>query len=171
VRENIARMHEGDPNAVVRAAQRARAHDMILTLPKGYDTEIGGTGHKLSGGQAQRIGFARALYGDPRLIVLDEPNSNLDTYGEEALLLSLADLKQEGVTVVVVAHRPSILNGVDKMMVLRANGTVEAFGPRGEVLQQYAAKRAPQPQAQPQRAQQNVVTLSPVVMQPEGSKQ
>ncbi len=168
VRENIARMHEGDPNAVVRAAQRARAHEMILGLPKGYDTDIGGTGHKLSGGQAQRIGFARALYGDPRLVVLDEPNSNLDAMGEEALLMSLADLKQEGVTVVVVAHRPSILNGVDKMLVLRTNGTPEAFGPRAEVLAQYAKRAAPQ-QAQPQpQRQQNVVTLSPVVMQPEG---
>ncbi|HEX4511679.1 MAG TPA: type I secretion system permease/ATPase [Burkholderiaceae bacterium] len=168
VRENIARMHDGDPNDVVRAAQRARAHDMILGLPKGYDTDIGGTGHKLSGGQAQRIGFARALYGDPRLIVLDEPNSNLDATGEEALLMSLGDLKQEGVTVVVVAHRPSILNGVDKMLVLRSNGTPEAFGPRAEVLAQYAKRAAPQ-QAQPQpQRQQNVVTLSPVVMQPEG---
>jgi len=166
VRENIARMHEGDPNAVVRAAQRARAHDMILALPKGYDTEIGGMGHKLSGGQAQRIGFARALYGDPRLVVLDEPNANLDAAGEDALLQSLADLKQDGVTTVIVAHRPSILNGVDKMLVLRTNGTPEAFGPRSEVLAQYAKR--PQP-AQPTRhQQQNVVTLSPVVMQPDG---
>ena len=170
VRENIARMQEGDPNAVVRAAQRARAHDMILALPKGYDTEIGGAGHKLSGGQAQRIGFARALYGEPRLVALDEPNSNLDAMGEEALLASLADLKSEGVTIVVVAHRPSILNGVDKMLVLRANGTQEAFGPRSEILNQYARRAQPQ-QAQPARPQQqqNVVTLSPVVMQPEGS--
>jgi ABC-type protease/lipase transport system fused ATPase/permease subunit len=163
VRENIARMHAGDPDAVVRAAQRARAHDMILALPKGYDTEIGGTGHKLSGGQAQRIGFARALYGDPKLVVLDEPNSNLDANGEEALVLSLSDLKKEGVTTVIVAHRPSILNGVDKMLVLRGNGTPEAFGPRAEVLAQFA-RRAP---AQPQRPQ-NVVTLSPVAAQPEG---
>jgi ABC-type protease/lipase transport system fused ATPase/permease subunit len=140
---------------------------MILGLPKGYDTDIGGTGHKLSGGQAQRIGFARALYGEPKLVVLDEPNSNLDASGEDALLQSLADLRQEGVTTVIVAHRPSTLNGVDKMLVLRANGTPEAFGPRNEVLAQYARRPQPQPAPQ-QRPQQNVVTLSPVVMQPDG---
>ncbi|MEJ1970058.1 MAG: type I secretion system permease/ATPase [Rhizomicrobium sp.] len=167
VRENIARMNHGDPDAVVRAAQRARAHDMILSLPKGYDTDIGGSGHKLSGGQAQRIGFARALYGDPRLVALDEPNSNLDTQGEEALLACLADLKLEGVTVVVVAHRPSILGGVDKMLVLRANGTPEAFGPRAEVLQQYARRPAAQAQPRPQ-GQPNVVTLNPVSVAPDG---
>ena len=153
VRENIARMSDGDPQDVVRAAQRARAHDMILALPKGYDTEVGGNGHRLSGGQSQRIGFARALFGDPRFVVLDEPNSNLDGPGEDALLNALGTLKQEGVTLVIVAHRPSVLNGVDKMLVLRGNGTVEAFGPRGEVMQQYAKR----PQGQ-----QNVVTLSPL---------
>ncbi len=93
VRENIARMSEGDPEAVVRAAQRARAHEMILGLPQGYDTEIGSSGHRLSGGQSQRIGFARALYGEPRLVVLDEPNSNLDAAGEESLLNALAALQ------------------------------------------------------------------------------
>ncbi len=98
VRENIARMHDGDPQDVVRAAQRARAHEMILALPKGYDTEVGGNGHRLSGGQSQRIGFARALYGDPRFVVLDEPNSNLDAPGEESLLNALGTLRQEGVT-------------------------------------------------------------------------
>ncbi|HEY4941832.1 MAG TPA: type I secretion system permease/ATPase [Rhizomicrobium sp.] len=157
VRENIARMHEGDPEDVVRAAQRARAHEMILALPKGYDTEVGGNGHRLSGGQSQRIGFARALYGDPRLVVLDEPNSNLDGPGEDSLLNALGTLKQEGVTLVIVAHRPSVLNGVDKMLVLRANGTVEAFGPRAEVMAQFAKRPAPPPQGQ-----QNVVTLSPL---------
>jgi ABC-type protease/lipase transport system fused ATPase/permease subunit len=156
VRENIARMHEGDPEDVVKAAKRARAHEMILGLPKGYDTEVGGNGHRLSGGQSQRIGFARALYGDPKLVVLDEPNSNLDGAGEDSLLNALGTLRQEGVTLVIVAHRPSILNGVDKMLVLKGNGTVEAYGPRAEVMAQFAKRAAP---AQP--GQQNVVTLSP----------
>jgi ATP-binding cassette, subfamily C, bacterial EexD len=161
VRENIARMSDGDPEAVVRAAQRARAHEMILALPQGYDTPVGGNGHRLSGGQSQRIGFARALYGDPRLVVLDEPNSNLDAPGEEALLLSLSALKQQGVTLVLVAHRPSMLEGVDKMLVLRANGTMETFSTRAEVMQQYAKRPAPRPPGQ-----QNVVPLSQVVADP-----
>ena len=161
VRENIARMSDGDPDDVVRAAQRARAHEMILSLPQGYETEVGGNGHRLSGGQSQRIGFARALYGDPRLVVLDEPNSNLDAPGEDALLQSLAMLRQEGVTVIVVAHRPSVLANVDKMLVLRANGSVEAFGPRAEVMAQFTRRPAPAPQQRPQ-GQQNVVTLSPL---------
>jgi ATP-binding cassette subfamily C protein EexD len=141
IRENIARMTPGDPEAVVRAAQRAGAHDLILGLPKGYDTEIGAGGVILSGGQAQRIGIARALYGDPKLIILDEPNSNLDGPGEEALSNSLTLLKQQKITVIVVAHRPSVLASVDKILALRG-GTVEAFGPRNDVLQKYA-RRAP----------------------------
>jgi len=147
VRENIARMDEGDPELVVRAAKRAGAHDMILQLPKGYDTDIGQRGVRLSGGQAQRIGIARALYGDPKLVVLDEPNSNLDSSGEEALLLALLGLKRDGVTVVIVAHRPSILSNVDKVLALRIDGTPEAYGPRGEVFQQFTRQpAAPQPQ-------------------------
>jgi PrtD family type I secretion system ABC transporter len=142
VRENIARMSEGDPDVIVRAAQRARAHEMILALPKGYDTEVGGNGHRLSGGQSQRIGIARALYGDPKLVVLDEPNSNLDSMGEEALLASLVELKTIGATVIIVAHRPAVLANVDKMLVLKANGSVEAFGPRAEVMQRFT-RRAP----------------------------
>jgi PrtD family type I secretion system ABC transporter len=154
VRENIARLDEGEPDAVVRAAQRAGAHEMILGLPKDYNTEIGDYGHNLSGGQSQRIGIARALYGDPRYIVLDEPNSNLDGLGEQALLETLNQLKRDGVTVIVVAHRPSILQTVDKMLVLKASGAMETFGPRAEVMAKYAARPAPKPQA-------NVVTLSP----------
>lgn len=153
VRENIARMSEGDPDAVVRAAILARAHEMILTLPRGYETEVGKGGHQLSGGQSQRIGIARALYGEPCFVVLDEPNSNLDAQGEEALLTTLAELKAKGVTVVLVAHRPAILANVDKMLVLRANGTVDAFGPRGELLQRYTAR--------PPAVAGNVVPLTP----------
>lgn len=157
IRENIARMSEGDPELVVAAAKRAGAHDMILGLPKGYDTEIGQRGHRLSGGQAQRIGIARALYGEPKLVVLDEPNSNLDSSGEEALVFTLAGLKRDGVTAVIVAHRPSILAGVDKIMVLRPDGNVEAVGPRAEVMAQFTrrAQQQPQPQQQPG----NVVNL------------
>ncbi len=116
---------------------------MILQLPKGYDTEIGQRGTRLSGGQAQRVGIARALYGEPRLVVLDEPNSNLDAMGEEALLLTLAGLKKDGVTVVIVAHRPSILAGVDKILALRPDGTVDAVGPRTEVIQQFTRRANP----------------------------
>jgi ABC-type protease/lipase transport system fused ATPase/permease subunit len=137
VRENIARMTEGEPEAIVRAARRAHAHEMILALPQGYDTQIGENGHDLSGGQAQRIGIARALYGEPRLVVLDEPNANLDGMGEAALLTTVRELKQQGVTLVVVAHRPGILLTMDKMLVMRANGTIEAFGPRAEIMQRY----------------------------------
>lgn len=157
IRENIARMSEGNPELVVAAAKRAGAHDMILGLPKGYDTEIGQRGHRLSGGQAQRIGIARALYGEPKLVVLDEPNSNLDSSGEEALVFTLAGLKRDGVTAVIVAHRPSILAGVDKIMVLRPDGNVEAVGPRAEVMAQFTrrAQQQPQPQQQPG----NVVNL------------
>ena len=153
VRENIARMQEGDPEAVVRAAKRAGAHDMILSLPKGYDTDIGNYGHNLSGGQSQRIGIARALYGDPKLIVLDEPNSNLDSFGEEALLQTMAQLKEEKVTLVIVAHRSTILQNVDKMLVLRPNGTVEAFGPREKVVQRFTRPG-------PGRALTNVVPMT-----------
>jgi PrtD family type I secretion system ABC transporter len=159
VRENIARLEDGDPDGVVRAATRAKAHEMILALPKGYETEVGAAGHRLSGGQSQRIGFARALYGDPKLVLLDEPNSNLDGPGELALLSALGQLRQDGVTLIIVAHRPSILNGVDKLLVLRANGTQEDFGPRAEILAKMA-KQAQQAQQAQQRPQQNVVPLA-----------
>ncbi len=159
IRENIARMSEGDPDAVVAAARRAGAHEMILGLPKGYDTDIGQRGLRLSGGQAQRVGIARALYGDPKLVVLDEPNSNLDSMGEEALLHTLNILKQDKVTAVIVAHRPSILSGVDKILVLRADGSPEAYGPRAEIMQQFTRRPAQQQQQPPPQPPGNVVTL------------
>jgi len=133
VADNVARLGEPDAQAVIRAAQRAHVHELILRLPKGYDTEIGEAGTAISPGQRQRIGLARALYGSPRLVVLDEPNANLDSEGEEALVRAMRELKQAGVTVVVIAHRPSLLAGVDKLLVLR-EGAVEMFGPRAEIM-------------------------------------
>jgi ATP-binding cassette subfamily C protein/ATP-binding cassette subfamily C protein EexD len=133
VLENIARMGEPDPEAVFAAAMLAGCHEMILKLPKGYETEIGESGTFVSGGQRQMIGLARALYGTPRLLVLDEPNSNLDGDGEQALLRALEQIKAGGTTVVLVSHRPALVQGVDKVVVLR-DGMVEMFGPRQEVL-------------------------------------
>lgn len=133
VAENIARLSEPDGTEVIRAAQRAHAHEMILRLPKGYDTDVGDAGAALSPGQRQRVALARALYGEPRLVVLDEPNANLDAEGDEALLRTLRGLKDDGVTVVVIAHRPSLLSGVDKLLLLK-DGAAELFGPRAEIM-------------------------------------
>jgi PrtD family type I secretion system ABC transporter len=132
VAENIARLAETDAAAVIRAAQSAHTHEMILRLPKGYDTEVGESGAALSPGQRQRIALARALYGEPRLVVLDEPNANLDVEGDDALLRAMNDLKSAGVTVVVIAHRPSLLGSMDKLLVLK-DGVAEMFGPRAEI--------------------------------------
>jgi ATP-binding cassette, subfamily C, bacterial exporter for protease/lipase len=133
IAENIARFAEIDSERVVEAAQRAGVHDMILHFPQGYDTQLGPGGGFLSGGQRQRIALARAIYGSPALIVLDEPNSNLDDNGEAALIRTVNDLKANGSTVVVVTHRTSILAAMDKLLFLR-DGTRQLFGPRNEVL-------------------------------------
>jgi PrtD family type I secretion system ABC transporter len=136
VAENIARFGDVDAQAVVAAAHRAAAHELILRLPDGYDTLIGAYGHTLSGGQRQRIGLARALYGDPSLIVLDEPNTNLDQPGERALLATIAELKQAGKTLVIIAHRPNILASVDHILCLN-EGFVDMLGPRDEVIARF----------------------------------
>lgn len=134
VRDNIARMGEADDEAVIAAARLAGVHDVIVRLPDGYDTRLGPGAARLSGGQRQRIALARAVFGAPRLVVLDEPNSNLDSEGEQALLQTIVRLRAAGSTVVLIAHRPSALAQVDKVLVLQ-NGTVSAFGPRDEVLE------------------------------------
>jgi len=143
VAENIARLGEIDSEAVIRAAQRAHVHDLILRLPKGYDTEVGEGGATLSPGQRQRIGLARAVIGDPRLVLLDEPNANLDHDGEQALVQTMRELKAGGVTVLVITHRPSLLGSADKILVLR-DGAVDMFGPRAEILQK-VTRVAPPP--------------------------
>ncbi len=133
VRENIARMKGGDEAAVIEAAMLAHAHEMIQRLPNGYDTPVGDGGHRLSGGQRQRIGLARAVYGVPPLIVLDEPNANLDQQGEAALSAAIEEMKRRGSTLLIVGHRPSTIVQADKILLLR-DGRVEAFGARDEVL-------------------------------------
>lgn len=133
VADNIARLGEIDSEAVVAAAKRANTHEMILGLPQGYDTLVGELGARLSPGQRQRIALARALYGNPRLVVLDEPNSNLDGAGEIALAQALSRLRKEGVTAIVVTHRPSLIAHVDKILVLDS-GRVQQFGPAAEVM-------------------------------------
>ncbi|MNF33371.1 ATP-binding cassette, subfamily C, exporter for protease/lipase [Pseudomonas linyingensis] len=133
IAENIARFGEVDGDAVIQAARQAGVHEMILRLPQGYDTRLSADGGALSGGQKQRVALARALYGDPSLIVLDEPNSSLDDVGEAALIQALSDLKRRGKTLVLISHRPTVLNIVDKILLLR-EGTVNMFGNRDEVF-------------------------------------
>lgn len=134
IQENITRFSENaSPEAAVKAAQMANVHEMILRLPDGYNTRIGEGGSFLSAGQRQRVGLARALYGDPVFVVLDEPNSNLDMEGEVALVQAIQAVKQNGTTVIVIAHRPSAIQSVDKILFIR-DGQQTAFGPKEEVL-------------------------------------
>jgi ATP-binding cassette subfamily C protein EexD len=140
ISENISRFEEVDPEKVVLASKTAGVHEMVLQLPEGYDTVIGGDGMNLSGGQRQRIGLARALYGIPRLIVLDEPNSNLDEIGERALSVALRKLKEAGSTIFVVSHRQSVLTSVDRLLVM-SDGTVSVYGERDSVIAQLAKQK------------------------------
>lgn len=133
IAENIARFGELDSAKIIQAAQSAGVHEMILRFPQGYDTPLGIGGIALSGGQKQRIGLARAVYGNPALVVLDEPNSNLDDVGEAALVATINQLKQQGTTVILITHRMNILQVVDKLLVMR-EGSVTMFGPRKDVL-------------------------------------
>ncbi|SDZ01551.1 type I secretion system permease/ATPase [Variovorax sp. YR634] len=145
IAENIARLGEVDSRKVIEAACSAGLHETILRFSKGYDTLIGDAGHLLSGGQRQRIGLARALYGDPSLIVLDEPNANLDDDGEAALLRAIRELKAKGKTVFLVTHRQGAVAVADRLMVL-GDGELTADGPRDAVL---ASFRRPQPDVRP----------------------
>lgn len=142
VAENIARFGVPDSARTVAAAQRAGVHDMILRLPQGYDTPIGEGGMALSGGQRQRIGLARAMYGDPALVVLDEPNANLDEAGDAALVGALRVMKQEKRTVFVITHRMNLLAEADAILVL-ANGTIQTYGPRDAVMDTLRPQRKP----------------------------
>ncbi|MEO4001448.1 type I secretion system permease/ATPase [Mesorhizobium sp. CAU 1732] len=134
IAENICRFEENpEPEAIIAAAKSANIHEMVLQFPEGYDTEIGEAGAALSGGQRQRVALARALYGDPFFVVLDEPNSNLDNEGDQALTDALFGIRNRGGIVVVIAHRPSALAGVDQVLVM-AEGRSKAFGPKEEIL-------------------------------------
>ena len=134
IADNIARMAETpNPKKVVAAAKKAGAHEMILDLPQGYDTRVSAGGSRLSGGQKQRIGLARAFYGDPVLMVLDEPNSNLDAAGQDALNVAIRQAKSEGKAVVIMAHRPGGIAECDTILIMEG-GMAKAFGPRDEVL-------------------------------------
>ncbi len=142
IAENIARFGEIDHEKVIEAAQLTGVHDMILHFPQGYDTPIGVSGGFLSGGQRQRIALARAVYGNPSLIVLDEPNANLDDVGEAALLKAVEALRRAGSTVVLITHRTNIISSVNKILLLR-DGQVAAFGPRDDVLKALAQAARP----------------------------
>ena len=143
IAENIARFGEVDANLVVEAAMAADIHDMILRLPQGYDTEIGATGGALSAGQRQRVGLARALYNNPVLVMLDEPNSNLDDVGEQALAQALLKLKQRSCTVIIISHRAGILSIVDRIMVLN-EGALVLDAPRNVALAKLSGKQPSQ---------------------------
>lgn len=161
VSENIARFGNIDSEKVVLAAQRAGVHDMILHFPQGYDTMLGDGGAGLSGGQKQRLGLARAMYGDPSLIVLDEPNSNLDDVGEAALMKAIGDLRSRGKTIIIITHRTTAIGITTKLLLMR-DGVGQMFGPSAQVLAalKEANDKAVAAQLQAQAAQKPA-TLAP----------
>jgi ATP-binding cassette subfamily C protein EexD len=161
ISDNIARFGKIEPDKVVLAARTAGVHEMILQLSDGYDTVIGSEGLNLSGGQRQRIGLARAVYGSPRLIVLDEPNSNLDEVGERALGVALQKMKETGATVFIISHRPNVLSRLDRIIVLNS-GTLTMYGPRDQVIAELAQQQAKaQAQAQAQAQGQTPPRVAP----------
>ena len=160
ISENIARFGEVMSDKVIAAARSAGLHEMILRFPKGYDTPIGEAGGLLSGGQRQRIGLARAVYGDPVMVVLDEPNANLDDVGEQALVATVQGLKAAGKTVFLITHRPGILGMADRLLILR-DGVVQADGPRDAVLTALRAAQAAAAAASAQPASGSGLTAQP----------
>jgi ATP-binding cassette subfamily C protein/ATP-binding cassette subfamily C protein EexD len=144
VRDNIARMTDAPDDSVVAAARLAGVHDMILHLPEGYATEVGPQGTILSGGQRQCVGLARATFGPPRVVVLDEPSASLDQVGESAVIDAIGRLKALGRTVILVVHRPGLLTHVDKVLVL-SEGAGVLFGPRDQILSRLMVRTAPRP--------------------------
>jgi ATP-binding cassette, subfamily C, bacterial exporter for protease/lipase len=149
VSENIGRFGQVDPEKVIVAAKRAGVHELILQFSQGYDTPLGDGGAGLSGGQKQRIGLARAMYDDPSLLVLDEPNSNLDETGEQALIAAIVDFRKRGKTVVLITHRSSAINVTNKLLLLR-DGVAQMFGPTTQVLADLAkAAQQHAPQTKP----------------------
>jgi PrtD family type I secretion system ABC transporter len=134
IRDNIARFRDDvTDEEVVRAATLAGVHELILRMPKGYDTDVGESGVVLSAGQRQRVGLARTMLGDPAFIVLDEPNASLDAEGEDALLKAMETMKAKGATVVIISHKPGIFRSADKLLVLR-EGRIDLFGPKDQVM-------------------------------------
>ncbi|CDG95130.1 Alkaline protease secretion ATP-binding protein aprD [Xenorhabdus bovienii str. puntauvense] len=158
IAENIARFHHADPEKIIEAAKKAGVHELVLNLEQGYDTIIGVSGVGLSGGQKQRIGLARALYGNPSLVVLDEPNSNLDDLGEKALNRAIIQLRDQGKTVVVITHRPSLLSQTSKILLL-VQGKMKMFGASQQVM---AALSQSKPSAQQSSLQQQSKTVKHV---------
>ncbi|MYN44002.1 type I secretion system permease/ATPase [Pseudoduganella sp. FT93W] len=165
ISENIARFGDVDPEMVVAAAKLAGIHEMILHLPDGYNTKLGDGGAGLSGGQRQRLGLARAMYGDPAVLVLDEPNSNLDDAGEAALVRAINDLRSRGKTVVLITHRTNVIGATTKLLVLR-EGQLAAYGPTNQVLA--ALQEATQKQLE---AQQQAVAQQQAAQQQAAQQQ
>jgi len=157
--ENIARFGAVDPEKVVEAAKMADVHELILRLPEGYDTFIGANGGNLSGGQRQRIGLARALYGNPILVVLDEPNSNLDEQGEKALENAIQKLKERKSTVIIITHRHNVLAKVDKLLILQ-DGALAVYGPRDQVIAHLQKQNAQPAPRQPQTSAASTVPVA-----------